>query len=411
MPNRPLSIFVHRASQHLTDHDPHGDGLICFSLLNGLATRGHRVVAVADTAAVANGHPGLEIMEGRHRSPANALGPWELGWRADRLLARLHRGRPFDLVWRMHPYGVGCPTPPVTGGLPLVVGPLFYDWPAAAHDAVAARPRLGIGIAPLLAPLAALGWRRTLRRADLIVCATPRHADVVRADAPRARVEPLPVIVPPPRVAPAVVAAPADQVLRLVHVGNLHQRKDPLLFCRIVRRLRDAGRHVEGLLVGDGPERPAVERFVSEHRLSPAVRLVGQVPNSAVPQYLAGASFLVSTAVGEPYGRNVVEAMAAGIPCVCHASGGPADLIADGTTGILVAAADDAAYATAIADAWDAPETVGRLGRAAAAAAAAWRPDAVLDRLEQLLRDSVAGRGDRPALAPRGAVPTAAVRS
>ncbi len=35
----------------------------------------------------------------------------------------------FDVVWRMHPYGIYSPIPPTTTGLPLVVGPLFYGWP------------------------------------------------------------------------------------------------------------------------------------------------------------------------------------------------------------------------------------------------------------------------------------------
>ena len=49
---KPLTIFVHRASECLTDYESHGDGLICFSLLNGLAERGHEAYAFANTAPI-----------------------------------------------------------------------------------------------------------------------------------------------------------------------------------------------------------------------------------------------------------------------------------------------------------------------------------------------------------------------
>src|SRR4051794_21660375 len=100
-----LSVFVHRASERLTDHDSHGDGLICFSLLNGLAARGHRVYAYTDHPAVARAHPNLIVAGRRHRSPFNSLAPWEHAWRAERWLGQLLRTGPIDLVWRMHPYG------------------------------------------------------------------------------------------------------------------------------------------------------------------------------------------------------------------------------------------------------------------------------------------------------------------
>src|SRR4051812_4829476 len=117
-PMRPLNIFVHRASECLTDHVSHGDGLICFSLLNGLAARGHTIYAYADGCFIRQSDPRLHVRAGGpHRVPANSLSPWEHAYRADRWLRKLERTTLIDLVWRMQPFESGaCPTVPYTAG-------------------------------------------------------------------------------------------------------------------------------------------------------------------------------------------------------------------------------------------------------------------------------------------------------
>src|SRR5690242_13181838 len=98
-----LTIFVHRASELLTDHASHGDGLICFSLLNGLAERGHQIFAYADHAAIRECSPRLQVRTERHCTPANSLISWEHARRAERWLRELSRTQQIDLVWRMQP--------------------------------------------------------------------------------------------------------------------------------------------------------------------------------------------------------------------------------------------------------------------------------------------------------------------
>ena len=191
-----MNIFVHRASECLTDHEAHGDGLICFSLLNGLAERAHEVHAFANTAPIRTASPRLHVKTARHRVPANSLAPWEYSWRADKWLREVERKAPVDLVWRMHPYGAACPYPPRTGGRPLVVGPLFYGWPDQPGVRMAAgRPRLGVGLHGLVGPLMERGWHQTLQAAALIFCATEPHTAAIQAQYSQAVVKTLAVIV------------------------------------------------------------------------------------------------------------------------------------------------------------------------------------------------------------------------
>lgn len=395
MKSRKLTIFVHRASECLTDHESHGDGLICFSLLNGLAERGHKIYAYANTAPIQTCSPNLHVRTGQHRIPMNSLAPWEQAWRAEQWRQELERTLKFDLVWRMHPYGGGCPTVPKTGGRPLVVGPLFYGWPEQPGGMPkSGRPRFGVGLQSLAGPIAERGWQQTLSAAALIFCATGPHAESVRQERPSAAVKELPVIVDPP---PGAETRPAPGETRgkrvtLLFVANLVENKNPMIFCKTVRLLRASGVDAAGILLGDGPERKALEAYCNQVGMKNAVCFLGKVPNSEVYRRLAQVDYLVSASHGEPYGRGIAEAMSVGTPAVCHRSGGPADFIEDGGDGLLVPDLTAAAYAKRIGLALADPGAWPRLSRNALHKAGDWRSEVVLDHLEAALL-STAQRG------------------
>jgi glycosyltransferase involved in cell wall biosynthesis len=97
---------------------------------------------------------------------------------------------------------------------------------------------------------------------------------------------------------------------------------------------------VHGLLVGDGPLRPSLERLAGE--LAAPVHFAGFVNQSALPAYYAAADALVLPSDGrETWGLVVNEGMACGVPAVVSAAAGCApDLIAEGLTGFTFPAGD-----------------------------------------------------------------------
>jgi glycosyltransferase involved in cell wall biosynthesis len=66
----------------------------------------------------------------------------------------------------------------------------------------------------------------------------------------------------------------------------------------------------------------------------------------------------------EPFGRTVVEAMAAGCPPVATAAGGPLESVEDGLSGLLVPPDDAEALAGAISRLLADPALARQLGRA-----------------------------------------------
>ena len=88
------------------------------------------------------------------------------------------------------------------------------------------------------------------------------------------------------------------------------------------------------VIVGDGPERPQLEREVSALALSGSVRFPGFLQYDELPVYYGLAGAFIHPSISEPWGLVVNEAMAAGLPVLVSKRCGCArDLIDEGRNG------------------------------------------------------------------------------
>jgi glycosyltransferase involved in cell wall biosynthesis len=133
-------------------------------------------------------------------------------------------------------------------------------------------------------------------------------------------------------------------VPRLIAVGRLKAPKDFLTLIHAFAALPEGS--FEALIVGDGPDRAAVEAEIRRLGLDGRVRLVGE--RSDVPALLAGSDVFVLSSRSEGLPVSVLEAMAAELPVVASGVGGLAELVVDGETGILVPPGDGEALAAAL---------------------------------------------------------------
>ena len=92
------------------------------------------------------------------------------------------------------------------------------------------------------------------------------------------------------------------------------------------------------LLVGDGPERENLVRLAYELGIADRVAISPSVEDTRVP--LSLLQVFVAPAWREGFGLAIVEAMAAGVPVVASDAGGPAEIIENGKSGLLVPAGD-----------------------------------------------------------------------
>ena len=102
------------------------------------------------------------------------------------------------------------------------------------------------------------------------------------------------------------------------------------------------------LLVGDGPDRPALEREAQRIGVGNRLRFAGFVAHERLPAVLTHADLLVRPSLYEELGTVLLEAMQAGLPIVASKTGGIPDVIEDGVNGILVPPGNPEALARAV---------------------------------------------------------------
>ncbi|MGI8970526.1 MAG: glycosyltransferase family 4 protein, partial [Dehalococcoidia bacterium] len=130
----------------------------------------------------------------------------------------------------------------------------------------------------------------------------------------------------------------------LALVGSMIPRKNVPMFLRVIRRLSGRYPAIEGWLIGEGPERAAVEALAGEMGVTKHVRFWGRQAN--VPRLLTGVEVLCHCAHSEGLSNAIMEASALGLPVVVTRSGGTAEIVEDGVTGFTVDLDDDAAMAS-----------------------------------------------------------------
>jgi glycosyltransferase involved in cell wall biosynthesis len=118
---------------------------------------------------------------------------------------------------------------------------------------------------------------------------------------------------------------------------------------------------VRFLVIGDGPERPAIERRITELDLGEAVRVLGF--RSDVADCLAATDVSVLTSDYEGVSNSLMESMSAGVPVVSTRYPGADELITDGHDGLLVPRGDARTLADRLCKLLGDPTERERLGR------------------------------------------------
>lgn len=143
------------------------------------------------------------------------------------------------------------------------------------------------------------------------------------------------------------------------------------------------------VLIGDGPERSAAEARLHELGLAERVRFLGMQERFA--DLLARADVFVLPSEEESFGLAALEAQACGVPVVGSETGGLAEVIADGETGLLApVGAVDVLTGHVLGLARD-PERRREMGRRARERAVSrFRREPVVDRYEAFYREVLA---------------------
>jgi glycosyltransferase involved in cell wall biosynthesis len=273
---------------------------------------------------------------------------------AARAAARVARRGDFDLVHAHWPLPMAVPgwAARRAAGIPLVLSFYGVELTFARSAPV-----------PFLVPF----LRRAIRTADAVTAISTYTSGLVRElhDRP-VELIPFGATTPVPDDPPPLDPAPP---LRLLFVGRLVRRKGVRYLLDAVSRVRDRV-DVAVDIVGQGPEKPALEARAAELGVTDLVRFHGFVSDDElVRRYVKSDVFVLPAAFDEKgdvegLGVVLIEALGYGRAAIASAAGGITDIVRHEETGLLVPPGDAGALAEAIESLARDPDRVARLGRA-----------------------------------------------
>ena len=173
----------------------------------------------------------------------------------------------------------------------------------------------------------------------------------------------------------------------IVSAGHLNARKGQRLAIEALASLPGATL----ILVGDGPDRAALERRAAEADVAGRVRLLGARPHEDLPALLAAADVMVLPTLSEGLANVWVESLACGTPVVTTNVGGAPDVFDRPEAGRLVPR-EPAAIAAAVAETLADPPAQEAVRQAATRFSWDANRDALFAHLSELVRRDDSGR-------------------
>lgn len=376
------------------------EGVHIWEIVRGLRAEGHSVRVLSPAGEVTDPRESAHCPGGAAPAAASGVGSGRTG-----LLGRISRHLP-ELVFELSEIAYNVVAlARMSGGFAAVPLDLVFERYAIFSVAGAlyargrgcrwllevnytARSPLVRRRSALLKPLAVRIDRWLFRRADgLVAVSSPLRDELVEVYgvAPE-RIVVLPNAADPDRFSPQVPAVERINGRTLAgrrvigFVGGFYPWHGlPLLveaFARLVDRFDD----LLLLLIGDGPERTAVERLVAERGLTDRVILTGKVDHEWLPAHLATFHVGVmpdSNAYGSP--MKIFEYMAMARPVVVPDYAPLLDAVTDGVEGRVFRRGDVDSLTEALAGILADGDTHRRMGAAARAAVVGvhnWRANA-----------------------------------
>jgi glycosyltransferase involved in cell wall biosynthesis len=119
----------------------------------------------------------------------------------------------------------------------------------------------------------------------------------------------------------------------IISAGRLVPWKGFDVLIEVIKDLTDDWRLV---IVGEGPEREALEKLINKNNLENMVKITGMLPRDQMFQVLASSDVFVLNTAFESFSFQVVEAMHAKVPVITTNIGNLSEIIGNGKEGILI---------------------------------------------------------------------------
>ena len=255
-------------------------------------------------------HEGIRVW----RVPFNPMNPLDIILAADQLT---HAFDDADVIHSMAVSSLG----------PLAVlkmrGLIATPWVHTEHWSGLTNPETLTPLLRVSRPVVG----QALRFPDVVTAVCDYLAAPIREYRRGKPVEIVPCIVPGADQLEDIPPLGEGDALRLVTVGGLIERKDPMMALDIVTELLGRGVKTTMVFVGDGPLRPEIERRAASGPLAGSVQLTGNLSRSGVLQELNASHLFIGPTRGDNFFVSCAEAIAQGRPVVVSDRGGQGEYV------------------------------------------------------------------------------------
>jgi glycosyltransferase involved in cell wall biosynthesis len=172
---------------------------------------------------------------------------------------------------------------------------------------------------------------------------------------------------------------------RIIFAGRFQPQKNLIFLIEALGQVKDLPWICT--LIGDGPQREAIEEKINQLGLVGRVHLTGWIHTEEVWQALGESDLLVMPSLSEGLPVVGVHALAHGLAIVANQAGGLSDLVEDGGNGRLCPVGDEACFINALRLTLEDSDTLREFRRASLARAQRYNIEHVADAYEQIFRE------------------------
>ena len=154
-----------------------------------------------------------------------------------------------------------------------------------------------------------------------------------------------------------------NDIVRFVTTGRLAKIKNHALMIMAIKKVIDKNPNIKLTIIGDGPEREAIEKAIADLQLENYIELLGF--RTDVKELLKQHDVFLMSSEYEGISIALLEAMSLSMPAIATRVGGIPETIMHNKTGLLVSSGDVEGYTNAILQIIEKPERIEGMGKQA----------------------------------------------
>ncbi|MEM1530482.1 MAG: glycosyltransferase [Candidatus Bathyarchaeia archaeon] len=329
-------ILVTSASYLLTDHLLSSEGVFCYQLFRELGAFGYQFDAISAKIEIKRPLKNLTP----HKAGTFRLEPTsdpvrkyithiEFIFRSFARSMRILRGKSIDIIHHMLPavYNQTFSLLAIlkrTGGRPFIMGPL------SAH--IHPRPL----DERILQPITSKLHKKTIEECTKIITITNQVKKIYSQIVSEDKIHVIPFGVDTEAFKPNKTVFGRKHQYEILFVGSLYRLKGCEHLIKAMKYITQKRGDVILRIVGVGRDMPNLMEICNTLKIRDFVFFEGFMPYNEMPRYYDRCDIFCLPTLGEPFGKSIIEAMACGKPVIASNIGGPAEIIEDGKTGLLV---------------------------------------------------------------------------